>query len=222
MGMKNIVTEKINYAKLVSIIGTRENIIINNLCAIIPEKLAEKVKSAALVSIGTDISKEDIKIIQQLCKQVISLCKYRDQLHDYLKKRMNVIAPNLTMLVGEIVGAQLIAHAGTLKNLAKYPSSTVQIFGSEKALFRALKLKKRTPKYGLIYNSSFIVHSPQKIKGKISRVLSAKCSLSIRVDALGNSAETTIGIKGRAKVESRLLQLNEHMVKLNHTKLIKN
>ena len=41
----------------------------------------------------------------------------------------------------EAEGARLIAHAGSLTNLAKYPASTVQILGAEKALFRALKTK---------------------------------------------------------------------------------
>jgi RNA processing factor Prp31 len=73
--------------------------------------------------------------------QVIDLSEYRAQLFDYLKSRMTAIAPNLTVLVGELVGARLIAHAGSLVNLAKHPASTVQILGAEKALFRALKTK---------------------------------------------------------------------------------
>ena len=36
------------------------------------------------------------------------------------------------------VGARLISHAGSLTNLAKYPASTVQILGAEKALFRCV------------------------------------------------------------------------------------
>ena len=68
--------------------------------------------------------------------QVIALAEYRGQLFDYLKSRMQAIAPNLTVLVGELVGARLIAHAGSLLNLAKHPASTVQILGAEKALFR--------------------------------------------------------------------------------------
>jgi len=64
---------------------------------------------------------------------------------------MQAIAPNLTQMVGEVVGARLIAHAGSLVNLAKFPASTVQILGAEKALFTAIKTKKNTPKYGLIY-----------------------------------------------------------------------
>jgi nucleolar protein 58 len=113
---------------------------------------------------------------------------------------LQAIAPNLTMLVGELVGARLIAHAGTLMNLAKAPASTVQILGAEKALFRALKTKHATPKYGLLFHASLIGQASPKNKGKIARVLAAKCALSIRVDALGESADAQIGMDSRAKV----------------------
>lgn len=76
-------------------------------------------------------------------RQVVALSQYRLQLSDYLRSRMQAIAPNLTIMVGELVGARLIAHAGSLINLAKQPASTVQILGAEKALFRALKTKVR-------------------------------------------------------------------------------
>jgi len=92
-------------------------------------------------------------------------------------------------------------------NLAKAPASTVQILGAEKALFRALKTKHDTPKYGLIYHASLIGQSAPKNKGKISRVLAAKTSLAIRVDALGETSEATIGFACREKVEARLRQL---------------
>jgi nucleolar protein 58 len=52
-------------------------------------------------------------------------------------------------------------------NLAKYPASTVQILGAEKALFRALKTKHETPKYGLIYHASLIGQTAPKNKGKV-------------------------------------------------------
>jgi nucleolar protein 56 len=54
---------------------------------------------------------------------------------------MSCVAPNLAALIGDTVGARLISHAGSLTNLAKYPASTVQILGAEKALFRALKTR---------------------------------------------------------------------------------
>merc|ERR1712020_575181 len=114
--------------------------------------------------------------------QVVEIQEYREQLWSYLKNRMVAIAPNLTTLVGELVGARLISHAGSLMNLAKHPASTVQILGAEKALFKALK-------------------------GKVSRMLAAKAALATRVDALGEETNTDLGIEHRAKVESRIRQL---------------
>jgi len=128
---------------------------------------------------GTEISEEDMLNIGDLCNQVMDMAEYRDQLFEYLKHRMQAIAPNLTVLVGELVGARLIAHAGSLLNLAKHPASTVQILGAEKALFRALKTKHATPKYGLIYHASLIGQASQKNKGKVCIICLIVCYLLI-------------------------------------------
>merc|ERR1712151_1366547 len=144
---------------------------------------------------GTEITDEDLANIMTLCERVVELLDYRGQLYDYLKSRMDSVAPNLTVMVGELVGARLIAHAGSLMNLAKHPASTVQILGAEKALFRALKTKHETPKYGLIYHASLVGQSAAKFKGKISRVLAAKAALAVRVDALGDDPDNSIGLE---------------------------
>ena len=96
---------------------------------------------------------------------------------------MATVAPNLSALIGETVAARLIQKAGSLTSLAKCPASTVQILGAEKALFRALKTKGNTPKYGLIYHSSFIGRASAKNKGRISRYLSNKCAIASRIDS---------------------------------------
>ena len=57
---------------------------------------------------------------------------------------------------------------GSLLNLAKHAASTVQILGAEKALFRALKSRRDTPKYGLIYHASLVGQTSPKHKGKVS------------------------------------------------------
>merc|ERR1712048_237171 len=159
------------------------------------------------ISMGTEISDEDIENISFLCEQVIQISDYRAQLYDYLKNRMVAIAPNLTTLVGELVGARLISHAGSLMNLAKHPASTVQILGAEKALFKALKTKHDTPKYGLIYHAQLVGQASSKLKGKVSRMLAAKAAIATRVDALGEETNTDLGIEHRAQVESRIRQL---------------
>lgn len=210
--LQALLSDNAQYSKLVLKCGMRPNFTGTDLSEILEDESTEAaVKEAAEISMGTEIAEMDIINIQALAEQVLSMTEYRSQLFEYLKNRMNAIAPNLTILVGELVGARLISHAGSLMNLAKQPASTVQILGAEKALFRALKTKHDTPKYGLIYHASLIGQAAPKNKGKISRVLAAKASLAIRVDALSDETadglDTTIGYEGRAKVEARLRQL---------------
>merc|ERR1712217_648177 len=202
-----IITDNLAFVRTVELMGTRDNAKTIDLSEVLPEEVEEKVKEAAEISMGTEISEEDITNIRHLCQQVVEIQEYRGQLYEYLKNRMMAIAPNLTVLVGELVGARLIAHAGSLMNLAKHPASTVQILGAEKALFKALKTKHDTPKYGLIYHAQIVGQSATALKGKVSRMLAAKASLACRVDALGEETNTDLGIEHRAKVESRIRQL---------------
>merc|ERR1712051_132229 len=202
-----IITDNLAFVRTVELMGTRENAKSVDLSDILPEEVEEKVKEAAEISMGTEISDEDILNIKHLCIQVVEIQEYRTQLYEYLKNRMIAIAPNLTILVGELVGARLISHAGSLMNLAKHPASTVQILGAEKALFKALKTKHDTPKYGLIYHAQLVGQASAKLKGKVSRMLAAKAAIATRVDALGEETNTDLGIEHRTKVESRIRQL---------------
>ncbi|XP_059308202.1 probable nucleolar protein 5-2 [Lycium ferocissimum] len=205
--LAKIVQDNILYAKAVKLMGDRVNAAKLDFSEILPEEVEAELKEAAMISMGTEVSDLDLENIKDLCSQVLSFSEYRAQLYDYLKSRMNSIAPNLTALVGELVGARLIAHGGSLINLAKQPGSTVQILGAEKALFRALKTKHATPKYGLIYHASLIGQAAPKHKGKISRSLAAKTALAIRYDALADSQDNTMGLENRAKLEARLRAL---------------
>lgn len=219
--MGRIVNDNLAYARVILQMGMRTSAVNSDLAEVLPEEIETAVKAAAEVSMGTEITTEDLDNIQALAEQVVSFTEYRQQLSSYLSARMTAIAPNLTTLVGELVGARLIAHAGSLMNLAKSPASTIQILGAEKALFRALKTKHDTPKYGLIYHASLIGQATGKNKGKIARMLATKAALGLRVDALADwSAEgegkgdlateeekSALGVEGRLKIERRLAGL---------------
>jgi len=218
--MGKVITDNLAYVRTVQKMGMRVNCSKTDLSDILPEEVEVAVKEAAEISMGTEISEVDLLNIKHLCEQVVEIQEYRDQLYTYLKNRMVAIAPNLTVLVGELVGARLISHAGSLMNLAKHPASTVQILGAEKALFKALKTKHDTPKYGLIYHAQIVGQSATALKGKVSRMLAAKASLACRVDALGEDAETSaeLGMEQRMKIESRIRQLEGgHTYKVSGT-----
>merc|ERR1719182_1114841 len=174
------------------------------LAEITDEEVADNIIKALKISMGQDIVEYDMQNIDNFADQVVKLSTMRTTLSDYLKSKMDVVAPNLRALIGETVGARLIAHAGSLTNLAKYPASTVQILGAEKALFRALKTKGNTPKYGLIFHSTFIGRAAAKNKGRISRYLANKCSIACRIDNFSTSATSVYGEKMKEQVEERL------------------
>jgi len=203
-----IVSDNYMYAKCVHYIKSRKDFTEEKLEGleeiVMDEGKAKAILTAAKSSMGMDISPIDLINIESFSTRVIGLVEYRKKLHAYLQSKMGQVAPNLQALIGDLVGARLVSHAGSLTNLAKYPASTVQILGAEKALFRALKTKGNTPKYGLIFHSSFIGRAGAKNKGRISRYLANKCSIASRIDCFSDQPTNLYGKKLNEQVEDRL------------------
>lgn len=86
-----IIVDNLAFAKVVKKIGLRTNASKTDLSDILPEELENELKGAAEISMGTEISEEDLTNIEALCDQVISLTEYRVQLFEYLKNRMHGI-----------------------------------------------------------------------------------------------------------------------------------
>eukprot|EP00537_Pseudo-nitzschia_pungens_P006052 CAMPEP_0172363458 /NCGR_PEP_ID=MMETSP1060-20121228/6813_1 /TAXON_ID=37318 /ORGANISM="Pseudo-nitzschia pungens, Strain cf. cingulata" /LENGTH=535 /DNA_ID=CAMNT_0013086205 /DNA_START=210 /DNA_END=1817 /DNA_ORIENTATION=- len=168
------------------------------------EETAKAVQAAAKTSMGMECSAVDMVNIINFTQRMVKLAEFRKNLSNYLSEKMGIVAPNLSALIGDTVAARLISKAGSLTNLAKAPASTVQILGAEKALFRALKTKGNTPKYGLIYHSTFIGRADAKNKGRISRYLANKCSIATRIDSFSDEPNRLYGEKLRDQVEERL------------------
>jgi len=146
-----IVPDNHQYARVAQFIGNKETLDeskLEDLAALVGDDttLAQNILDGARGSMGSALSEIDMLNINMFAERVVSLSDYRKSLISYLSEKMNQVAPSLTALLGERIGARLISHAGSLTNLSKYPASTVQILGAEKALFRALKTKGNTPK----------------------------------------------------------------------------
>ncbi|EGB07773.1 hypothetical protein AURANDRAFT_59068 [Aureococcus anophagefferens] len=197
--LRDLVRENYAFARAAACVGDRASFL-----AACEESSAKVDELAAAISMGMECSAGDMANIMHFTARMVALATYRAQLGLYLGEKMAAVAPNLSTLVGESVGARLISKAGSLSSLAKCPASTVQILGAEKALFRALKKKGNTPKYGLIYHSTFIGRAAKKNKGRISRYLANKCAIASRIDAFADELTTKYGEQMRAQVEERL------------------
>ncbi len=168
--LEKIVRGSEKYVEIVKESGNRENI------------KDQKLSSIASESFGIDIEKEDEKIIQEYANEIVQLYKLREKLVDYLEKMLKEIAPNLQFIAGTILAAKLISKAGGLEKLAKMASSSIQLIGAEKALFRYLRGKGKSPKHGLIFIHPSISSSPKKLRGKIARALASKISIAAKID----------------------------------------
>ena len=179
------------YIKLISQNKTKEEII--------------KAKSDAfpdnILDLEEDINPQDLEIMNNYANSIYELQNSRKNIEEYIDLKMENIAPNLRLLVGSTLGAKLISHAGGIKRLAMYPSSTVQIMGAEKALFRHLKSGDRPPKYGLIYQHPQVRGAKWWNRGKIARILAGKISLAVRRDVFTKTIDENVAEEFKQKVE---------------------
>ncbi|UXD21506.1 C/D box methylation guide ribonucleoprotein complex aNOP56 subunit [Ignicoccus pacificus DSM 13166] len=171
------------YARIVAEIGSRDAMTVERLKELgLKEDLAEKIAEAAKKSTGADLTETDLEQLQKLASIVEDLYSLRRELVDYISYIMKEVAPNVTALVGPVLGARLISLAGSLENLARMPASTIQVLGAEKALFRALRTGGKPPKHGIIFQYPDIHRSPKWQRGKIARALAAKLAIAARTD----------------------------------------
>jgi len=168
--MDRIIKDHEKFAKLIEKFGSREKIEDPEL-----KKFTEK-------SMGADFKEEDIKTVQLFAGRILELYRLRKNLSDYLKKLVKEVAPNFSELADPMLAAKLIAKAGGLKKLARMASSTLQLIGAEKALFRHLRGRGRSPRFGLIFNHHLIQNAPEKLKGRLARVLASKLSIAAKMD----------------------------------------
>ncbi|MFP3984510.1 MAG: C/D box methylation guide ribonucleoprotein complex aNOP56 subunit [Candidatus Bathyarchaeia archaeon] len=195
------------YARLVLDLGKRRNFTVENLKKEgLPESKASQVVRTAQSSMGAELTDNDIKQLQTLCRQILELYKLRQTLQGYADSTVEEVAPNVQALVGSLLAARLIALAGGLEGLAKMPASTVQVLGAEKALFRALKTGARPPKHGIIFQHTMIHEAKKWQRGKISRALAGKLSIAARIDAFSSRY---IGDTLQEDLEKRVAEIKE-------------
>ncbi|GFU45283.1 nucleolar protein 56 [Nephila pilipes] len=203
-----IVSDNTLYIQCIQIIRDRKNLaedVAERLESLLNDPVkTQNILEMARSSMGMDISELDLQNVYVFAERILSLTRRRKETVEYLREKMQNVSPNLAALIGDAIAARLIAHAGSLIGLAKYPASTVQILGAEKALFRALKTRGNTPKYGLIFNSRFIAKAAQPNKGRISRYLANKISVATRIDCFRDVPTDVFGNMLKQQVEDRL------------------
>ncbi|MCX8147011.1 MAG: hypothetical protein N3D84_00920 [Candidatus Woesearchaeota archaeon] len=167
------------------------------------KKKGELLKEIGLLekeSMGCELKKEDVNAIKDLAHILHELYKLKERQAKYIESVMERYCPNISAVAGPVVGAKLLSKAGSLKKLAEFPSSTIQVLGAEEAFFRHLTKGTKPPKYGIIFQHPLMSKVKAKNRGKAARLLADKISIAAKVDYfkgsfIGDKLKREIGAK---------------------------
>ena len=186
--LDNLMDDNEKYVQLVAKLGERKNFEEKKVEETVKNnEVAKKIDYAAKNSIGSEIGKNDLDEISKLANNALAIRKERAELESYVNKEMSALCPHSAKLAGSVIGAKMIAKAGSLKRLAMMPSSTIQIIGAEKALFAHLREGAKSPKYGILYQHPTVKAAKKEEKGKVARKLAGKLAIAIRQDYFGKN-----------------------------------
>jgi nucleolar protein 56 len=114
--------------------------------------------------------------------EIEHLSETRTHLAKEVSARANSVMPNTSALIGGLVAARLLSHAGGLLLLSRLPASAIQVLGARTALFAHLKTRSPCPKHGIIFQHRRVHNAPRNIRGKVARVLAGKIAIAARLD----------------------------------------
>ncbi|MBA3043519.1 NOP58 family protein [archaeon] len=131
---------------------------------------------------GEDKTNHETEPLKVVASSILALQKTKNRLEKYVEKSMKKIAPNLSSFAGPMIGAKLISLAGGLGRLSVMPSSTIQLLGAEKALFRHLKGGSKSPKHGILLQHPIVHQADYKHRGRIARVFANNIAIAVKAD----------------------------------------
>lgn len=205
------VVDKEKYAQMILLLG--KDVDMKELSKLFGSAKANEIakKTASL-----EIEEKDMKKCKEFAQEIVKLYKLKEEFEKYEEELCSEVCPNMAYIGGSSLAAKLIAHVGSLRRLALLPSSTMQVIGAEKALFKHLKNKKvKPPKHGLIFQHAKVSNSPRKVRGRIARTLASKLTSAAKADAF---TKNFIGEKLKKEFEERYKKVMEEYKKREEKK----
>jgi len=120
--------------------------------------------------------------ISNLKQTYLQIQELVEILSNHIDEEAPKIFPAMIELLDSQLAVRLVSCAGSLAKLARLPSSTIQLLGAEKALFRHMSDGSLPPKHGILYQHPSVKSSQRKNKGKVTRSLASKVAIAAKID----------------------------------------
>ncbi|CAM9483060.1 unnamed protein product, partial [Chrysoparadoxa australica] len=207
--LDSIVTVRTDYVRTVLAIKNEMDITQVELENILPQTQVMVVSVTGTTTSGKPLSAENLEKVMTACDEYLKLVEAKDTNLAFVESRMAFIAPNLSVILGSRIAAQLMGLAGGLKELSKIPACNLQVMGQEKKHLAGFGAKAVVPHTGILYYCDMVQKLPHFLRMKGLRLVAAKAILAARGDSFGSDKSGEVGLKLIDQMEEKFKKWQE-------------
>ncbi|TFK92975.1 Nop domain-containing protein [Polyporus arcularius HHB13444] len=205
--LEQLVADPQMYITSVRALGNSEDPTKVNLQGILPPAIIMSVLVTATTTSGQPLSEAEWQTVQRACDLADRLEEARKKIFMYVSSRMNVLAPNLSAIVGTTTAAKLLGVAGGLSGIAKMPACNVYLLGAQKKIAAGFSSVTQRRHTGFVFQSDLVQGTPPEYRMKVQRTVGAKCTLAARMDLERQRRDGSYGQQLRDKIEKHIDRL---------------
>ncbi|KAF9469047.1 hypothetical protein BDZ94DRAFT_564435 [Collybia nuda] len=205
--LEQLVTDPAMFIRSVRALGNNEDLTKVDLAGILPAAVIMSVVVTATTTSGKQLTDADWAAVERACDLADRLEEARKKIFMYVSSRMNVLAPNLSAIVGTTTAAKLLGVAGGLAGLAKMPSCNVHLLGAQRKIAAGFSSATQRRHTGFIFQSDLVSQTPSEYQLKVQRTVGAKAVLAARMDLERQRRDGTYGESLRDKIEKHIDRL---------------
>ncbi|KAF7313671.1 Nop domain-containing protein [Mycena chlorophos] len=205
--LEQLVVDPAMYIRSVRALANEEDPTKVDLSSVLPAAIIMSVAVTATTSSGKPLSDAEWNAVQRACDLADRLEEARKTIFMYVSSRMNLLAPNLSAIVGTTTAAKLLGVAGGLGALAKMPACNVHLLGAQRKITAGFSTATQKRHTGFIFQSELVAQTPPEYQLKLQRTIGAKAVLAARMDLERQRRDGSYGESLRDKIEKHIDRL---------------
>ncbi|EIW82217.1 Nop domain-containing protein [Coniophora puteana RWD-64-598 SS2] len=205
--LEQLVADPAMYIKAVRALANSEDPTKVDLSNVLPGAVVMSVLITATTTAGKPLPNSQWLAVERACNLADRLEEARKKIFMYVSSRMNVLAPNLSAIVGTTTAAKLLGVAGGLGSLAKMPACNVHLLGAQRKVALGFSVATQKKHTGFVFQSDLIQQTPSEYQLKVQRTVGAKSVLAARMDLERTRKDGSYGADLREKIEKHIDRL---------------
>eukprot|EP01062_Namystynia_karyoxenos_P073353 TRINITY_DN70155_c0_g1_i1.p1 TRINITY_DN70155_c0_g1~~TRINITY_DN70155_c0_g1_i1.p1 ORF type:complete len:528 (+),score=196.61 TRINITY_DN70155_c0_g1_i1:89-1672(+) len=209
--LAQVIYDSVTYAKVVQCIGNAMDIttVTDRLSELVAPHTIMVIQTTGTTTKGRKLTEEELERVNEACEEIFGLEEAKQLILEYVQSRMNLLAPNLSAIVGTQIAAQIIGAAGGLADLAKRPANVIRTLGKRREALGGFSAKTQLFHTGFLLHCDIVKSQPEDQRRKVANLVAAKVTLAVRVDASRSTPDGSYGSYLREEVLKKIAKWRE-------------